>query len=158
MGIGGTAKVASVPQLDKFLNHDKPVVMVHGHNGFFGITLYDSKAERFGWWVHFRQLMVRSLTLKYGYTRWSNHEAPEKPKSEWLTFKEQTLSEVGWTPYLDANRCLQRRRCRSSNVTASGLSQFLKSLRLQRPMILSFRFGPVTKLINSSIGIRAGWS
>jgi len=42
-------KVASIPNLDKFINHDKPVVMVHGRNGFFGITLYDSKAEHVGW-------------------------------------------------------------------------------------------------------------
>ena len=53
VGIGGTIEVASVPKLDKFLNRDKPVAMVHGRNGFFGMTLYDSKAERVAWWVKF---------------------------------------------------------------------------------------------------------
>ena len=45
--------MTSIPMLDKFLNHDKPVVMVHGRSGFFGITLYDSKAEHVGWYVEF---------------------------------------------------------------------------------------------------------
>ena len=49
VGIAGALKVASVPNLDRFLNHEKPVVMVHGRNGFFGMTLYDSKAENVGW-------------------------------------------------------------------------------------------------------------
>ena len=53
VGIGGTVKMTSIPMLDKFLNHDKPVVMVHGRSGFFGITLYDSKAEHVGWYVEF---------------------------------------------------------------------------------------------------------
>jgi len=74
VGIAGILKVASIPKLDEFLNHDKPFVMVQGRNGSFGITLFDSKAEHVGWW--------------------STHEAPEKPKLEWQAPKEQTLVEV----------------------------------------------------------------
>jgi len=90
VGIAGILKVASIPKLDEFLNHDKPVVMVHGRNGFFGITLFDSKAEHVGWW--------------------STHEAPEKTKREWQAPKEQTLMEVSQTPLPTIRYSHQRRR------------------------------------------------
>jgi hypothetical protein len=47
--VSGIIKVASVPNLDKLLNHDKPVVMVQGRNGSFGMALYEPKAEHVGW-------------------------------------------------------------------------------------------------------------
>ena len=96
--------------------------------------------------------------LTIGFIRWSTHEAPEKAKSEWQAPKEQTLSEVNWFPSLANIIYSHRSRRRSSAVIVTGLSRFLRSLRLQRQVTLSLRFGPVTKLMISSTGIQAGWS
>jgi hypothetical protein len=53
VGIAGTIRMAPIPKLDQFLNREQPIVMAHGRRGFFGMTLYDSKAEQVGWWVKF---------------------------------------------------------------------------------------------------------
>jgi len=49
VGVGGVVDISSVPDLAKFITFERPVVMVQGRRGFFGMGLFDKEAKHVGW-------------------------------------------------------------------------------------------------------------
>ncbi|KAG0703101.1 FAD/NAD(P)-binding domain-containing protein [Suillus ampliporus] len=74
VGVGGVIDISSVHGLAQYLTLEKPVVMVHGRLGFFGMALFDREKKYVGWWT--------------------TYEAGDRSKEEWKVPKDQTFGEV----------------------------------------------------------------
>ncbi|KAG2155430.1 FAD/NAD(P)-binding domain-containing protein [Suillus clintonianus] len=74
VGVGGVIDTSSVPGLAQYLTLERPVVMVHGRLGFFGMALFDRKEKYAGWWT--------------------TYEASDRSKEEWKVPKDQIYGEI----------------------------------------------------------------
>ncbi|OAX44848.1 FAD/NAD(P)-binding domain-containing protein [Rhizopogon vinicolor AM-OR11-026] len=74
VGVGGAIDISSVHGLAQYVTLEKPVVMVQGRLGFFGMTLFDREAKYVGWWT--------------------THEAADRSRDEWKVPKDQIYGEI----------------------------------------------------------------
>jgi hypothetical protein len=49
VGVGGVIDISSVHGLAQYVTLERPVVMVQGRLGFFGMALFDKEAKHVGW-------------------------------------------------------------------------------------------------------------